>query len=89
MSAMDRGISAAGILGGGYAKTAGKGGKATLNLFSNGKNATNATEAAAKSSKNAASAKGDIPKGNSKIETPNSNLSQNFGRSCSKQTLCK
>ncbi|WP_277815975.1 pre-toxin TG domain-containing protein, partial [Lysinibacillus sp. FJAT-14222] len=63
LSAMDRGISAAGILGGGYAKAAGKGGKATLNLFSNSKNATNATEAAAKSSKNVASAKSDIPKG--------------------------
>ncbi|MFT9821039.1 pre-toxin TG domain-containing protein [Lysinibacillus sp. NPDC056185] len=70
LSAMDRGISAAGILGGGYAKAAGKGGKATLNLFSNSKNATNVTESAAKSSKNAASAKSDIPKGTGELKHP-------------------
>ncbi|MGE7129343.1 pre-toxin TG domain-containing protein [Lysinibacillus xylanilyticus] len=67
LSAMDRGISAAGILGGGFAKAAGKGGKATLNLFSKSKNATNATESAAKSSKNAASVKGDVPKGTGNV----------------------
>ncbi|MGE8000556.1 YwqJ-related putative deaminase [Lysinibacillus sp. NPDC093190] len=68
LSAVDRGISAVGILGGGFAKVAGKGGKATLNLFSKSKNATNATESAAKSSKNAASAKGDITKATDEVE---------------------
>ncbi|MFJ6267120.1 pre-toxin TG domain-containing protein [Lysinibacillus xylanilyticus] len=87
LSAVDRAISAAGILGGGIAKAAGKGGKATLNLFSNSKNVTNAAESVAKSSKNAASAKVDIPSEDEirKAVTEWSNMQKNLAAKESKR----
>ena len=70
LSAADRAIGSAGILGGGYAKAIGKGGKGALNFFSTGKNTTKTSESAAKSTtKNSKSATKDIEQKSSNKNT--------------------